>query len=375
MQNLFYYHNLPDVKRLYFTVTNDLTYDQRMHRICGSLAAAGYEVVLTGRKRKQSLPLDEKTFRQHRISCWFDRGKFFYTEYNIRLFFFLLFKKMDGLCAIDLDTILPCLWISRWKKIPRVYDAHELFSELKEVITRPGIQAFWLGVEKKAVPKYQWGYTVSESIAAEFYRRYNVEYKTIRNVPVLQPLSIPVTGEKFIVYQGAVNEARGFEYLIPAMKEVNARLVICGDGNYMKQLKLLISDHGLEKKVELKGMLSPDELRRIAGQAYIGVAVPEKEGLNQYLALPNKFFDYVHAGLPQVTVDYPEYRKMNKKWEVAVLISDLAPKRIAAALNNLLDDAVLHQRLRENCLIARESLNWQEEEKKLIEFYKTLFDN
>lgn len=375
MQNLFYYHNLPDVKRLYFTVTNDLTYDQRMHRICGSLAAAGYEVVLTGRKRKQSLPLEEKTFRQHRISCWFDRGKFFYTEYNIRLFFFLLFKKMDGLCAIDLDTILPCLWISRWKKIPRVYDAHELFSELKEVITRPGIQAFWLGVEKKAVPKYQWGYTVSESIAAEFYRRYNVEYKTIRNVPVLQPLPIPVTGEKFIVYQGAVNEARGFEYLIPAMKEVNARLVICGDGNYMKQLKLLISDHGLEKKVELKGMLSPDELRRIAGQAYIGVAVPEKEGLNQYLALPNKFFDYVHAGLPQVTVDYPEYRKMNKKWEVAVLISDLAPKRIAAALNNLLDDAVLHQRLRENCLIARESLNWQEEEKKLIEFYKTLFDN
>lgn len=363
------------MKRLYFTVTNDLTYDQRMHRICGSLAAAGYEVVLTGRKRKQSLPLDEKTFRQHRISCWFDRGKFFYTEYNIRLFFFLLFKKMDGLCAIDLDTILPCLWISRWKKIPRVYDAHELFSELKEVITRPGIQAFWLGVEKKAVPKYQWGYTVSESIAAEFYRRYNVEYKTIRNVPVLQPLSIPVTGEKFIVYQGAVNEARGFEYLIPAMKEVNARLVICGDGNYMKQLKLLISDHGLEKKVELKGMLSPDELRRIAGQAYIGVAVPEKEGLNQYLALPNKFFDYVHAGLPQVTVDYPEYRKMNKKWEVAVLISDLAPKRIAAALNNLLDDAVLHQRLRENCLKARESLNWQEEEKKLIEFYKTLFDN
>lgn len=375
MQNLFYYHNLPDVKRLYFTVTNDLTYDQRMHRICGSLAAAGYEVVLTGRKRKQSLPLEEKTFRQHRISCWFDRGKFFYTEYNIRLFFFLLFKKMDGLCAIDLDTILPCLWISRWKKIPRVYDAHELFSELKEVITRPGIQAFWLGVEKKAVPKYQWGYTVSESIAAEFYRRYNVEYKTIRNVPVLQPLPIPVTGEKFIVYQGAVNEARGFEYLIPAMKEVNARLVICGDGNYMKQLKLLISDHGLEKKVELKGMLSPDELRRIAGQAYIGVAVPEKEGLNQYLALPNKFFDYVHAGLPQVTVDYPEYRKMNKKWEVAVLISDLAPKRIAAALNNLLDDAVLHQRLRENCLKARESLNWQEEEKKLIEFYKTLFDN
>jgi len=362
------------LKKICFTVTNDLTYDQRMHRICSSMSAAGYSVCLIGRERKQSLPLQEKPFRQHRIRCWFDKGKLFYAEYNIRLFFFLLFKKMDGLCAIDLDTILPCLWISRLKKIPRVYDAHELFSELKEVITRPGIQRFWLGIEKKAVPRFKWGYTVSESIAEEFYRRYRVEYKTIRNVPVLQPLIPFVNGEKFIVYQGAVNEARGFEYLIPAMKEVNARLVICGDGNYMPQLKSLVTMHGLEDKVELKGMCSPEELRQIAAQAYIGVAVPEKEGLNQYLALPNKFFDYIHAGLPQVTVDYPEYRKMNKKWEVAVLIDNLAPKRIAGALNQLLADTVVHERLRQNCLKAREVINWQEEEKKLIQFYQTFFN-
>lgn len=362
------------MKKIYFTVTNDLTFDQRMHRICGSLSAAGYEVILTGRERKNSLPLQDKPFRQHRISCWFDKGKLFYAEYNIRLFFFLLFKKMDAVCAIDLDSILPCLWISRLKKVPRVYDAHELFSELKEVITRPGIQRFWLGIEKKAVPCFKWGYTVSESIAEEFYRRYGVEYKTIRNVPVLQPLIPPSNEEKIIIYQGAVNEARGFEYLIPAMKEVNARLLICGDGNFMPQLKSLIASLKLEEKVELKGMCSPEELRQLAARAYIGVAVPEKEGLNQFLALPNKFFDYIHAGLPQVTVDYPEYRKMNKKWEVAVLIDNLAPKRIAGALNHLLADTVVHNRLRQNCLTARESINWQEEEKKLIQFYQTLFN-
>jgi len=114
------------LKRLFFTVTNDLTYDQRMHRICGSLSAAGYDVTLIGRKRKSSLPLQEKKFRQHRIPCWFDKGKRFYLEYNIRLFFYLLRKRMDAVCAIDLDTILPCLYISKLKKIPRVYDAHEL---------------------------------------------------------------------------------------------------------------------------------------------------------------------------------------------------------------------------------------------------------
>jgi glycosyltransferase involved in cell wall biosynthesis len=158
------------------------------------------------------------------------------------------------------------------------------------------------------------------------------------------------------------------------MQWVNAKLLICGDGNFMGKLKELIREFKLENKVELAGMLPPEKLREMAKTTYIGVAVPEKDGLNQYLALPNKFFDYIHAGLPQVTVDYPEYRKLNKKWEVAVLISDLAPKRIAAALNNLLDDTVLYERLRQNCLKARESLNWQEEEKKLIAFYQTLFD-
>jgi len=360
------------LKRIYFTVTNDLIYDQRMHRICTTLAENGYDITLVGRKLPSSLPLAEKKFKQERIRCFWIKGKFFYAEYNIRLFFFLLLKKMDAICAIDLDTIIPCLYISRCKKITRIYDAHEFFSELKEVISRPGIQKIWQRIEKKAVPKFKWGYTVSESIAEEFHRRYGVNYKTIRNVPLLQELDNMVTTEKFILYQGAVNQARGFEYLIPAMQWINARLVICGDGNFMPQLKKLISDYQLQDKIELKGMLAPSALGKIAQLAYIGVAVPEKEGLNQYLALPNKFFDYIHAGLPQVTVDYPEYRKMNKQFEVAVLIDNLAPKRIAAAINNLLVDDVLHRRLKENCLIARQELNWQQEERKLLSFYQSV---
>lgn len=372
MQNLFLFKPFL-LKRIFFTVTNDLTYDQRMHRICTSLAENGYVVTLVGRKLTTSLPLTEKKFRQKRISCWFTKSKWFYAEYNIRLFFFLLFKKMDAICAIDLDTILPCLKISKCKKIPRIYDAHELFTELKEVISRPSIQKSWMKIEKKAVPQFKWGYTVSESIAEEFHRRYNVDYKTIRNVPVLQPLKPIVPTEKIILYQGAVNEARGLEYLIPAMQWVESKLVICGDGNFMPKLKKLISDYKLENKVELTGMLSPDELNGFSQKAYIGIAVPEKEGLNQYLALPNKLFDYIHAGLPQITVNYPEYQKINNQFEVAVLLDDISPKRIAEAINNLLADDVLYTRLRENCLKAREILNWQQEEKKLLHFYQSFF--
>ncbi len=218
-------------KSICFTVTNDLTFDQRMHRICTSLAGNGYNITLVGRKLRNSLPPGEKNYRQKRIRCWFNKGKLFYFEYNFRLLFWLLFHKMDAVRAIDLDTILPCYMVSKLKRIKRIYDAHELFTGLKEVVTRPGIKKAWEKVERKMVPRFPFGYTVSESIADEFYNRYRVQYKTIRNVPVLNEMPVIENKEKFILYQGAVNEGRGFEWLIPAMKLIDNKLVNCGDGN------------------------------------------------------------------------------------------------------------------------------------------------
>ena len=344
-----------------------------MNRICSSLAKSGYNVTLVGRGLKHSLPLKNENYQQKRIRCWFNKGKFFYFEYNVRLFFFLLFKKMDGICAIDLDTISPCLAISKLKDIPRIYDAHEFFTGLKEVVTRPAVKKFWAGIERMAVPKFKWGYTVSESIAEEFHRLYGVNYITIRNIPVLKPLDNLPGSEKFILYQGAVNEARGFEYLIPAMKMIRYKLVICGDGNFMDQLKDLITANQVQERVELKGMLPPAELWKISQQATVGVAFPENIGLNQYLALANKFFDYMHAGLPQITVDFPEYKKLNDRYHVAVVVRDIEPKTIADSVNNLMNNDVLLEQLRQNCKKAREELNWQNEEKKLIDFYQNIF--
>lgn len=345
-----------------------------MKRICHSLSENGYAVTIIGRKRTSSPPLSKENYRQLRLRCRFNSGKLFYAEYNLRLFFCLLIKKADCLCAVDLDTILPCLLVSKLKRIKRVYDAHELFSEMKEVITRKRIKKIWTRIEKFSVPHFRHGYTVSEGIVEEFRRRYGVEYKIIRNVPpLIKHLPLPEKKEQFILYRGAVNEARGFEYLIPAMRWIDCRLVICGDGNFMEKLKALIQEYALEQKVELTGMLPPAELDAITRQATVGIALAEREGLNQYLALPNKFFDYMHAGVPQVTMNFPEYEKINRQYEVAVLIEDLSPKRIADAVNHLLRDAVLYQRLQQNCLKAREIYTWQNEEKKLLAFYQSVF--
>jgi len=103
---------------------------------------------------------------------------------------------------------------------------------------------------------------------------------------------------------------------------------------------------------------------------YAGINLVEREGLNQYFSLANKFFDYIHAGLPQVTMNFPEYAAVNQHFEVAILIDDLQPKTIANAMNRLLDDQDLYLRLKNNCIAAKNKLNWEEEEQKLISFYR-----
>jgi glycosyltransferase involved in cell wall biosynthesis len=343
-----------------------------MIRICNSLSNEGYEIMLVGRKLDTSIALIEQNFRQKRLGCYFNSGKAFYIEFNIRLFFFLLFQKSACICAIDLDTILPCCAISNIKKITRVYDAHELFCEMKEIVVRPGIYSFWKKVEKFCVPGYRSGYTVNQRIADEFRKMYGVEYEVIRNFPRVQPLTIPEKKERYILYQGAVNEGRSFETLIPAMVYVNCRLFICGDGNFMEQAKLLVRKNKLEEKVIFKGKFPPQQLQEITKDAWIGLTLFENKGLSNYLSLANRFSDYIHAGIPQLCVDYPVYREINNQYEVAVLLSNLEPITIAKELNRLLTDESFYRILQGNCLIARETLSWQQEEKKLIAFYKNI---
>lgn len=360
------------MKKIIFTVTNDLTHDQRMIRICSSLSNTGFRIELVGVYRGNSTPLAATSYRQKRLNCFFQSGVGFYAEYNIRLFIYLLFQKTDIICCIDLDTMLPVWLASKVKNVKRVYDAHEYFSQQKEVISRPRVHKIWKWIEATFLPKFSYGYTVSQSIAIEFKKLYGVDYEVIRNVPILKPLQTGIYKEGTILYQGAVNEARGLEFLIPAMKEVDANLEIYGDGNFMEQTKKLITQNNLQDKVFLKGKIIPAMLDDITQQAYIGVNLVENNGLNQYYSLANKFFDYIQNGLPQVTMNFPEYQEVNNEFEIGILIDSLKETKISSAINKLLSDKPLYERLHRNCLKAREVLNWQFEESKLINFYKKL---
>jgi glycosyltransferase involved in cell wall biosynthesis len=361
------------LKKIIFTVTNDLTYDQRMIRICGTLAKNGYAVLLVGIQKKSSVPLKDTCFGQKRLPCFFEKGKLFYIEYNLRLCWFLLFQQMNCICAIDLDTIVPALLVSHVKKIPRVYDAHELFCEMKEIIQRPVIHRLWKMIERFCVPKFRHGYTVNQEIANEFNKLYGVTYAVVRNVPLLQQTStIDGPSQRYIIYQGAVNEGRCFEMLIPAMQWVDAPLFIYGDGNFMQQAQELVSRYQVQQKVCFKGKLPPDELRARTQQACFGITLFDTIGHNSYYSLANRFFDYMQAGIPQLCVDFPVYRQINRQHEVALLTANLSPENLAEKMNLLLNNTVLYKALQNNCSVARLIYNWQQEEKILLNWYQQI---
>ena len=197
------------MKRIVISVTNDLTTDQRVEKTCEALSEIGYDVVLVGRKLKTSLPI-QKNYKTVRFRLLFNVGFLFYAEFNIRLFMFLLFTKKNILFSNDLDTLLPNYLLSLLQRKTLVFDSHELFSEIPELVTKPRVKNFWLYLEKKLIPKLKNVITVSNSIKNHYLNLYGISATVVRNIPKIQridPKEFPVnTNEKkIILYQGAVN--------------------------------------------------------------------------------------------------------------------------------------------------------------------------
>ncbi len=381
--------------RLLFAVTTDLCYDQRMQRICTSLARAGYAVTLVGWQRPASPPLTPQPYQQLRLSGWFQKGKLFYLEYNLRLFTHLLRQKADIWACADLDAALPTWARAALAGQPFVYDAHELFTEVPEVVGRPRVQQIWRWIENFIVPRARARYTVGPALARLFEARHGQPFAVVRNVSQRAEQQLKKVEDKstaptpntqhpipntqhpgtkpYLLYQGALNAGRGLEALLEAMPQVLGRLVVCGEGDLSAPLRAQAARLGLlaSGRVEFRGFVLPDALRAVTAGAAVGIMLLENIGLSYYYSLANKFFDYVQAGIPQVVIDFPEYRALNAEHEVATLLPDLDPAALAAALNRLLPngDAAYRQRLQTNCATAREVWTWEREEAVLLNVY------
>jgi len=372
-------------KRLISSVTSDLVSDQRVHRMVKTLATMGFEIRLIGRKKKDTLSLKKRSYAAERISTWFEKGPLFYAEFNVRLFFKILFSKADILLANDLDTLLPNYLVSRIKGIPLIYDSHEYFTEVPELIQRKIVRKIWLMIERLCFSGVHLGITVCDPIAQAYYEKYGIEMKVVRNFPNTYDLDVfrdnqaysidKLPGEKIILYQGSVNVDRGLEQMIEAMKELKqCRLIICGDGDIIDSLKIQARKLDCSNRIEFRGKIAFEELAHITVQADIGLSIEKQNGLSYTYALPNKFFDYIQAGIPSIISTLPEMIKINKNYNVAVETSSIEPKALAECIKKLIADESRWVSLRDNASKARKELNWTEES-KIVEQIFTPFLN
>ena len=341
-----------------------------MIRICTSLSK-NYDIFLVGRKRS-SASLKPQPFKQKRLRFLVNNGPIFYLFYNLKLAFYLLFYRFDILHSVDLDTLPAGFLIAKLKRKKIVYDAHEYFTEVPELIDRPKVQKVWLSIEKFIIPKLKYAITEGPAIAKEYENKYGVEFEMVRNCPMIMDNKLKKSNtDKYLLYQGALNKGRGLEELIRAMQSVSIPLKIAGTGDIDAELKQLAQDLGVTNKVDFLGMLEPNSLPPLTQNAFVGINVSENLGMSYYYSLNNKYFDYIHAALPAITNPFPEYLALNQQFECSVFANANA-QEIANAVNLLLNDTDFYLRLKKNCVLAQSQLNWQKEENILLSLYERI---
>jgi len=349
---------------IYLLATSDIVTDQRVHRSAQTLVEAGHSVCVLGRRLK-STPIEfTRSYRVKLFNILFSKGVLFYLIFNLRAIGYLLFRRVDLIYANDLDTLLAGAVLSSVRQKKLIYDSHELYTELPELVHRKLKRMLWQLLERLMIPRVDAGITVSESVATELKARYGKRFAVVRNVPISKVGKVALhSNSNVIIYQGALNIGRGLEKLVAAMQYVeNAELVIAGTGDIENHLIGLATQLGLTSRVHFTGRLEADDLFAETTGATLGVSLEEEMGLNYRYALPNKLFDYIQAGIPVLVSDMPEMVKVVEDYNVGQTIaSNCSVRCLASKLSQMLRDRTKLLEYKENTTKAAIDLSWEQE--------------
>jgi len=361
--------------RIVLSVTNDLVTDQRVNRISLSLMKLGHQLTLIGRQLPDSLPVNKRPYNVKRMRLLFRKGALFYAEYNFRLFWHLLFSNYDVLVANDLDTLLANYLASVIRRKTVVYDSHEYFTEVPELIGRNFARNTWLKIERWILPKIKHTYTVCQSIADEYNRIYGINMQLVRNVPMHKPdlknlVRPDLPDTKLILYQGALNVGRGIEYVIEAMQYIdNATLVVIGDGDVRNMLHELTDKLALNERVRFIARIPFEQLYSYTCFADVGISLQDDWGLSYRYVLPNRMFDYIQANVPVLASPLPEMQSIVNQYGIGIVVENHEIQTIVKALKIMLSDDKLRETWKLNLKKAAQDLCWEREEVKLKEIY------
>jgi len=366
------------MKHAILSVTNDLYTDARVDKVANFLTRNGYDVTLVGRCYSDSPTLAPRSYKTERMRLLFRKGSIFYAEFNIRLFFFLLFRRYDLFIANDLDTLLPNYLVSRLKRKRLVYDSHEYFCGELSVVSNPHAFKVWNAIEKFCFPKLKTVITVSQSIVDQYEKEYGIRPFLVRNIPTAavppitetrQSLGMPEDRTILILQGNGINEGRGGEELVQSMQYLtDTHLFIVGNGTVLPKLKEMACELNLNDRITFVGRQNHERLFNYTALADIGMALDCDVSANLRFSLPNKIFDHIKAGTPQVVSNLVERAAIVNHYGVGVVAEALTPQAIADAVNKL-RDADFYRQCKENCKTAAKELTWENEEKVLAKIY------
>jgi glycosyltransferase involved in cell wall biosynthesis len=366
-------------KKVIVSVINDLVTDQRVKKVCFTLHDMGFEILLVGRQLSGSLPMDARPYPVRRMKLLFEKGPAFYGCFQIRLFFMLLFHHADVLVSNDLDTLLPNFLVSRLKKIPLVYDSHEYFTGVPELQHHPLKQKIWKRVEQWIFPRLKNVFTVNDSIAHLYEEEYGIRPVVVRNVPVSRQvvakgnrktLHLPEDKNIMILQGAGINMQRGAEEMVEAMRFVEGSvLLIVGGGDVLDSLKQMVDRWSLHEKVLFRPRQPYEKLMQYTAAADLGLTLDKNTNINYRFSLPNKIFDYLHAGIPVLASDLTEIRKVIETYDVGDFIPSHRPEAIARKVTEIFADHKKMETWRQNAIKAAAVLNWERESEKLKKVY------
>ena len=376
-------------KRIIISVITDLATDQRIHKVATYLLEKGAEVQVIGRQFHDSLPLDNREYPTLRLPCRLRKGVFQYLEFNLRLLIQLLRTRGDIYLANDLDTLGPNFMVTKFRNKPLVFDSHEYFTGVPELKNRGFKRWIWKSLEKIILPKIKYAYTVNESIRKLYADEYGIDMQVVRNLPLLNQYPganespdlasdsgvILPSERKILIMQGAgINKDRGYEEAVEAMQLLpeNFLLVIIGDGNVLPQLKEMVKRNFLEQKVMFVQRVPHQYLKSITKQGWLGLSLDKPISRNNSFSLPNKLFDYIHAGLPVLASGLVEVKKVIDLYNIGTFVNNVTPNAIAEAVLNIYQNENQYFLWKENTVKAALQLNWENEKKELDKVYDQL---
>ncbi len=362
------------------SVTNDLLTDNRVDKVCRFLVDQGYSVTLVGRQLKNSLPLNDRPYATKRFRLIADRGPLFYASYNFRLFIYLLFHRSALLVSNDLDTLLANYLASKLKRNCRlVYDSHEYFTEVPELIHRPKVQRIWEKIEGWIFPKLNTIYTVNGSIAQLYREKYNKSLAVVRNVsPIWTPgaipskaqLGIPTDRTVFIIQGAGINIDRGAEEAVEAMNDlIDAVLLIVGDGDVVPQLKQRARELEIEDRVLFFGKRPYHEMMAYTFHADVGLTLDKPSNTNYRFSLPNKVFDYIHAQTAIIATDLVEIRKLVDTYQLGWVLTEFTVDTLREVMHKAVTEPHIVEEFKRNAKDASFVENWENEKAVLHTIY------